>query len=236
MTTRDIGEEGFRWFFGFIEDINDPDKLGQVRVRVPDIHGDMPTDNLPWATLVTPVMSASLLGVGIAPVGMKVGTMVFGFFADGKEYNIPVIIGSINKINEGDVNKHDVSKLAREENNIRKKPFGFEPPSAYKAKYPFNKTTTTESGHAIEIDDTPGQERIHVYHKSGSYTEIDKNGRVVTKSVDDDYEIVVKDKNVYVGGNVKVVVNGNVDIKVNGSYTVTSSGSMKFKAPKIDLN
>lgn len=244
MTTRDIGEEGFRWFFGFVEDINDPDELGQVKVRVPDIHGDMPIDNLPWATMVTPVNSASLMEVGIAPVGLKVGSMVFGFFADGKEYNIPVIVGSINKINGGDKSKHDVSRLARGINTVRKKPLGPEPESAYKAKYPYNKTVTTESGHVIEVDDTPGQERIHLYHKSGTYVEINKDGRMVTRVQGDEIEVDSKNKELFVSGNMRVTINGNVDMKVNGNYNVsaggnyniTAGGTMKLSASKIDLN
>lgn len=236
MTTRNIGTEGFRWFIGFVEDVNDPDKLGQVKVRIPDLHNSMPMEELPWATMMTPINSASLAEVGLSPTGIAVGSMVIGFFADGNEANIPIVMGTINKIRDNDPSKHDVSKLAREENSIRKKPFGNEPASAYKAKYPHNKTFTTASGHAIEIDDTPGHERIHIYHKSGTYHEINEDGRSVMKTVDDDFEVVVKNKNVFVGGNVKVTVNGNVDIKVNGSYSVSSNGPMSFKAPRIDLN
>jgi hypothetical protein len=236
MTTRDAGDEGFRWFFGFVEDLNDPNELGQVRVRVPNIHGNMPTDNLPWATLVNPVTSASLLEVGVSPIGLKVGSMVFGFFADGREYNIPVILGSINKINDNDKTRHDVSRLARGTNIVVKKQLGPEPESAYNAKYLHNKTMTTESGHVVEVDDTPGQERIHVYHKSGTYVEINKDGRMVTKIVGDDYEISAKNKEVFISGDMRVTINGNVDIKVNGTYTVTSGGSMRFNAPRIDFN
>lgn len=223
MTTREIGAEGFKWFFGFVEDVNDPENLGMVRVRVPHIHGAMPVDQLPWATLVMPPNSASLREVGISPTGIDVGTMVFGFFADGNEQNIPVVIGTINKINENDKSKHDVSKLARGINSINKKTLGPEPPSAYKAQYPHNKTYTTKSGHAIEVDDTPGQERIHVYHKSGTYVEINKDGRMVTKVQGDDYEITVKNKEVFVGGNVKINVKGNVDYSVSGTFRLNAS-------------
>jgi phage gp45-like len=95
---------------------------------------------------------------------------------------------------------------------------------------------TTESGHVVEVDDTPGQERIHVYHKSGTYVEINKDGRMVTKIVGDDYEISAKNKEVFISGDMRVTINGNVDIKVNGTYTVTSGGSMRFNAPRIDFN
>jgi hypothetical protein len=45
-------------------------------------------------------------------------------------------------------------------------------PTAYSTEYPYNTTYTTKSGHAIEIDDTPKHERIHIWHRSGCYEEI----------------------------------------------------------------
>ena len=87
-----------------------------------------------------------------------------------------------------------------------------EPESAYKTEYPYNVTYTTKSGHAIELDDTPGHERLHIWHASSkdgpcSYEEVANgppedgepyNGRRVKKTVGSDFEIVVKDKNVLV--------------------------------------
>ena len=48
----------------------------------------------------------------------------------------------------------------------------WEPSSDYNTKYPFNFVHTTKSGHAIELDDTPGHERMHMWHRSGTYEEI----------------------------------------------------------------
>jgi len=45
-------------------------------------------------------------------------------------------------------------------------------PTAYNTEYPYNTTYTTKSGHAIELDDTPNHERIHIWHNSGCYEEI----------------------------------------------------------------
>ena len=42
----------------------------------------------------------------------------------------------------------------------------------FKSKYPHNKVLETSSGHIFEIDDTPQFERIHIYHKNGSYIEM----------------------------------------------------------------
>lgn len=51
----------------------------------------------------------------------------------------------------------------------------WQPASDYATEYPYNTVTTTKSGHAIELDDTPGHERIHWWHRSGSYEEISNN-------------------------------------------------------------
>ena len=42
----------------------------------------------------------------------------------------------------------------------------------YNARYPFNRVNQTESGHVIEIDDTPNGERINIQHMSGSFIEM----------------------------------------------------------------
>jgi hypothetical protein len=118
--------------------------------------------------------------------------------------------------------------VAREVNNISKTYDSMEPQSAYRARYPFNKVLRTEGGHVVEIDDTPGSERIHIFHKSGTYSEIDNTGRKVDKVVGDSFEITL--------GNKTVHINGNVNILVEGTYTLESKGNMTLKAPRIDLN
>lgn len=224
MTTQTIGEEGFRWFIGKVEDRDDPLKYGRVRVRIYNIHGnevEVPTKDLPWATILMPGYSASLKQVGVSSTGLQVGSTVVGFFLDGNETTMPLILGAMP-------GKDDIPELAKEHMIINKQQVGPEPESAYHSKYPFNKVFQSESGHVFEIDDTPNFERIHNYHRSGTYTEIDYKGQKVEKIVGDDFEIVMKNKTVY--------IKGNVNILVEGTYTLESKGNMKFKAPRIDLN
>ena len=38
MTTKSIGQEGFVWFIGRVEDREDPLQLGRVKVRIMDFH------------------------------------------------------------------------------------------------------------------------------------------------------------------------------------------------------
>lgn len=239
------GEDTF--FIGIVDDIDDPLELGRVKVRIINQNdNDTPTakEDLQWCTVGMPLTSASLNGIGTSPTWLQVGSYVMGTYLDKKTKRQPFLQFTFNKIPGNDINKHDVSKLARAENIIDKDLIGPEPAPAYDAKYPYNKVISTPGGHVIEIDDTPEAERIHIFHKSGSYVEIDHTGRMVKKVVGDDYQILANNSeihiegklNVYIKGNATLKIDGNYSADVAGTYTVKSSGNMKFEAPKIDLN
>jgi len=87
------------WFTGVVEDRNDPDKLGRVRVRCLGFHtedlNDIPTKDLPWANVMAPTTNPSMQGLGQTPSFLVEGTWVVGFFADAKEKQQPIIIGSL---------------------------------------------------------------------------------------------------------------------------------------------
>jgi len=85
-----------------------------------------------------------------------------------------------------------------------------------KSEYPYNNVHEYESGHIQEFDDTPGSERIHTYHKSGSFVEFQPDGSRVQKIVGDDFEIVYGNKTLHVEGNLTInVTRGDVNIKVD---------------------
>jgi hypothetical protein len=94
-----FGLDSSVWYFGVVEDRNDPLTLGRCKVRIFGVHPDdktlVPTEDLPWAMPVQPITSAATAGVGTAPVGPIVGTHVVGFFADGYDRQIPFMLGTI---------------------------------------------------------------------------------------------------------------------------------------------
>jgi hypothetical protein len=94
-----MGLDGFVWFVGVVEDRNDPDSLGRVRVRCIGFHTEdisaLPTTDLPWAHVMHPVTDPCMQGMGNSPSFLVEGSYVIGFFRDAQDKQQPVIIGSL---------------------------------------------------------------------------------------------------------------------------------------------
>ena len=101
-------------------------------------------------------------------------------------------------------------------------------PVPYNATYPYNKVTETESGHIMEFDDTPGSERIHLYHRTGSFIEWDANGTQVNRIVGDGYEIIERNGHVYVVGAMNVTVDGALNVRTDNIFNLEVSGAAKI--------
>jgi len=103
-----LGFNGFIWWMGVVEDINDPLKTGRIKVRCLEWHtedkNEVPTDHLPWAQVMMPVNSSSNSGVGQSPTGIQNGSWVVGFFLDGKHGQRPMVMGTIPGIPMSDAN------------------------------------------------------------------------------------------------------------------------------------
>ena len=94
----------FSWFTGVVEDVNDPLQMGRIRVRCIGYHTDdrglIKTTDLPWASVMTPVNSASMSGIGMSATGVLPGSWVIGFFRDGPSAQDPIVLGTIPSMTE----------------------------------------------------------------------------------------------------------------------------------------
>jgi len=107
-------------------------------------------------------------------------------------------------------------------------------------KYPYNKTIRTPSGHLVELDDTPGGERIRVTHRTGSFMEMMTNGDVVQKTFGDDYSITTSNRYVQVDGFCNITINGDAIVnvkgnkyeKINGDYNLDVDGEINLYSHK----
>jgi hypothetical protein len=120
-----------------------------------------------------------------------------------------------------------------------------EPFTPYAAVYPKNHVRYTESGHIEEYDDTPGKERIHQYHNSGTFCEvangweravdgsiINPDGTRVQRIVGNDYEIIHGNKKVHIKGGqgLNLVIDGAVNITINGGGNIEINGNTNVLA------
>jgi predicted chitinase len=95
----------FYWWFGVVEDRDDPLRLGRCKLRILGYHVDdkeiLPTDDLPWAIPIMPANSAGTSGVGWSPTGAVEGSWCIGFFADGENGQHPMFFGTVGAIPGG---------------------------------------------------------------------------------------------------------------------------------------
>ena len=94
-----IGQDGFVWWIGIVEDIDDPLTLGRCRVRCFGYHPAkstnlVPTEDLPFALSIHPLNTPNLYGTP------RVGEWVFGFFLDSLSAQEPAILGYLPAIPE----------------------------------------------------------------------------------------------------------------------------------------
>jgi hypothetical protein len=118
-----------------------------------------------------------------------------------------------------------------------------EPVTPYATQFPYNRVQQSASGHVIEIDDTPGAERVHIFHRSGSFIEFHPDGSVVYKSMKDGYLISMANQfvkvngkcHVAVDGGVTVYCKGNIDLQADGDINVQAKGDYNVFAKNINL-
>jgi len=119
-----------------------------------------------------------------------------------------------------------------------------EPTTPYAATYPHNHVYESESGHLREMDDTPGKERIHERHASGSGYEIHPDGSKVTRVKQDNYTITSNDDYTHIKGTsrhttdegVRVRVNANGEEGNNYNIEVGAGSNVSIEVNKGNIN
>jgi hypothetical protein len=112
-----------------------------------------------------------------------------------------------------------------------------EPPPRYAAQYPFNHVKFTESGHVEEFDDTPGAERMHRYHRAGTFEEIGPDGERTLKVVNKNYTVVMGENDLHVVGPCNVQLDGATSVILSQGAKITSMKDLEVTViGDFDLN
>jgi hypothetical protein len=103
-----IGRDGFRWWIGQIPPISDMggqvDGVGwgnRFKVRIIGYHpyseAELPNKDLPWAQCLIPTTAGSGAANVMTGVQLQPGDTVLGFFLDGDNAQIPVILATFGR-------------------------------------------------------------------------------------------------------------------------------------------
>jgi len=208
----------------FVRDFNDPEKRMRLRAYCPAVMGPLDDSNhwLDWAEgcfatggvmdqghVAMPVYGAGIwieFEMGNPEYPIWTGTWFAG--SDSGSSEVPLTAKGDGDESAGAPKGTDVAQeyVIDEENGVAVEGDEYqESLSPYATIYPHNKVIKTASGHVIELDDTDGQERIHVYHKAGTYIEINADGGVTEKSISNKHEIVT-DKHVIHDAKERIMV------------------------------
>ena len=107
-----LGRDGFIWWIGQVVDetkwagnfpgVPTKSTKGQkgfdfrYKVRIMGYHtaapGDLSDDDLPWASVMLPV-TAGVSGGSVSTPNLRQGNFVYGFFMDGEDAQMPIIMG-----------------------------------------------------------------------------------------------------------------------------------------------
>jgi hypothetical protein len=168
----------------------------------------------------------------LATIPSELANIQEGFYDPNGKYPEVIDEPDVNRLSRNDSDKpHDVlaSKESGRTTNVTMANGGVwsEPTSAYNATYPYNHVKETESGHIKEFDDTADNERIHEYHKSGTFYEVQPDGTKVTRVVGENYMIVAKGNDVNIKGNCNLTIDQNCTTYIKGDWDILVGGNKR---------
>ena len=110
LKTNFIGRDGFRWWIGQIPPLSSMGKQvegggwgNRFKVRIIGYHpyssAELPDEDLPWAQCLIPTTAGSGAANCVTGVQLQPSDIVLGFFLDGDNAQIPVILATFGRSN-----------------------------------------------------------------------------------------------------------------------------------------
>jgi hypothetical protein len=106
-----VGRDGFLWWIGQVApvkaqggQVNGAGWGNRAKVRIMGYHPysevELPNEDLPWAQCLLPTTSGTGAGNNASSIKVHGGDTVFGFFLDGDNAQIPVIVGCFGRTSQ----------------------------------------------------------------------------------------------------------------------------------------
>jgi len=192
---------------GVVEDADDPEQRGRLRVRVFNRHAaSIPVEHLPWAEQRYDDAGPNY-GEFHSPY--SVGSVVWIIFEQA-DPNYPVVVGSWYAAPGG-------------ESEV--------PEECRTAGYPKRRIWKTKEGHKIEMSDEPGEFEIKITDSAGNYIHLDTEEGLLDIYWNGDKQLVVTgDADLTVQGDVDLTVGGDTTAKFEGDVQGTIEGNTDLTA------
>ena len=222
-------------YFGVIEDNQDPEKRGRVRVRIYGLHTHdkdvLPTENLLWSHVARPTTESNF-GIGSFSIPEQ-GTVVMGMFMD-KHFQkflvtnvIPVSYDELPDFEKGFTDKDSkfpnseaMKDYPSDEEETQTKDFGTEPDMDFSTTYPKRKYLyRDETGNEVYIDNSDNNV-VRIKHSTGTELHI----------LDDGTFIIKGKKDLYLSAKGKTTINSS------GETNVNCDADVYIKGTTINLN
>lgn len=235
--------------FGTAEDLNDPEQLNRVRVRLP-IHGAKgatPTNMLPLAKTLSPGMGVGPnQGGGGGQGGLSVANGAQVMVLVNHDNHEDVTILGVLPVNNTGQNitgasaggqssmalgglKDGLTGGKHEPQSDMTKLLFKDAPATFpqkKGKYPKTHVNVSESGMRNIMHDVAGETYQATVHPTGTFVEMQADGNYVTYTAKDRKEAVEGTYTLGSEGNLVIATNGNLQLKAKGSILIEAEGDM----------
>lgn len=205
------------FYFGIVENINDPENYGRVQVRVIPFYRSFAVEDLPWAYVLRSTDLGNTGGRGLNMHNLIQGSQVLVEFLDERMQQ-PIVLGVVPR--ESDFNnmqsyvKHELKFL---------------------------------NGSEVIVDETPGTEYIKVIDNQKNYILFDKDGITIhvgnsasniKLECEGNTQIITKQNtSIETSGNTNISTTGdttidgnNITVKASGDANIETSGATNIKA------
>src|SRR6266566_5770724 len=202
---------------GVVTDIDDPEGLGRVRVKLPWLSDDLESA---WAQIATPWAGSGRGSYFIPEVDDQV---VVGFRHAQPKF--PFILGFIWT----DTARPPVPSPRLEKRGLQSKSghqvMFDDTPAVQKV------TIKSQGGHTIELDDTAGAMKVSITDSAGSHS-------IVVDTVSQKIAITSSTGNIELNasaGQLKIQA-ARVDIQASGTLSLQSGGTLSVKGTLVTIN
>jgi len=240
-----LGQDGFIWWIGVVEDIDDPLKLGRCRVRIFGYHPPkkdkaVNRDDLPWALSIHPLNTPNLYA------SPNVGDWVFGFFMDAMTAQEPAILGYIPGIPVESQEFFGEEPVRDSANKLMRT---FKTLSSYTEVDPgFNlkntifwesrNKTPSQHGHFVLFYDEPGFETLFLKSSKGHSLRFnhDPAYNQVVMASNGGHSIELTDNSGAETITIKHKIGTKITIDKDGKITIDTDNDLDINAKNINFN